>query len=466
MMQLSQTQVQKLSQELRLTPQQILQSTILQLQTLALEARVNQELEQNPVLEEVPPEEKETDEPEESVDDESDDIDWEELLPQNDDYEPKVEYDKSREEYTLVQVSPRGMVDYLFDQLKLMNLSDREMKIAREIIWNLDERGYLGIPIENIAYSQSTSVAKAEQVLRYLQQMDPPGIAARNLQECLLIQLHQMDNVPEVSTREDAVILVRDHFDDFANRRFQQIMKTLGWTKERLEQAQQTIQKLNPKPGISLMGSDPQYIVPDLIVEKVGDEFVIEVNDSRVPELRINSGYMNMISDGEKLSPDAKQYLKKKIDMAKWFIQSIYQRRLTMIKVMKAIINRQRDFFEDCRNPLKPMILKDIAEDVNMDISTISRVTNGKYVQLSSGVYELKYFFNEGMVDESGEEISTRIIKEKLKTIIESENKQKPYSDDHLAQLLKKEGYPIARRTVAKYREQLKIPVARLRRSI
>ncbi|HDP67453.1 MAG TPA: RNA polymerase sigma-54 factor [Candidatus Marinimicrobia bacterium] len=459
-MQLSQTQVQKLSQELHLTPQQILQSTILQLTTLALEARVNQELEQNPVLEEVLPEEKEVDEPEEAEQDETDDIDWDEILHQNDDYQPKTEYDYSREEFIPTQVSPRGMVDYLFDQLKLMNLNDQEMQIAREIIWNLDERGYLGVPIENIAYSQSVSIAKAEQVLKYVQQMDPPGIAARNLQECLLIQLHQMHNA------EDAVILVRDHFNDFANRRFRQIIKNLGWTKERLEKAQQKIQKLNPKPGVSLMGSDPQYIVPDLIVEKVGDDFIIEVNDSRVPELRINSGYLNMISDGEKLSSDAKQYLKKKIDMAKWFIQSIYQRRLTMIKVMKAIINHQRDFFEDCRNPLKPMILKDIAEDVNMDISTISRVTNGKYVQLSSGIYELKYFFNEGMVDESGEEISTRIIKEKLKAIIDLEDKQKPHSDDHLAQLLKKEGYPIARRTVAKYREQLKIPVARLRRSI
>jgi len=215
-----------------------------------------------------------------------------------------------------------------------------------------------------------------------------------------------------------------------------------------------------------LLGADPQYIVPDLIVEKVGDEFIIEVNDSRVPELRISSGYLNMISNGEKLSTDTRQYIKKKIDMAKWFIQSIHQRRLTMIKVMKAIIQHQIDFFEDCRNPLKPMILKDIAEDVNMDISTISRVSNGKYVQLSSGIYELKFFFNEGMMDDSGEEISTRIIKDKLRTIIESENKQKPFSDDHLALLLKKEGYPIARRTVAKYREQLKIPVARLRRSI
>ena len=458
-MQLYQSQVQKLSQELRLTPQQILQSTILQLTTLALEARVNQELEQNPVLEDLPPEDNETEEPQDSEQNEEV-IDWEEILPQNDDYQPKIEYDRSKEEFSPVQVSPKGMVDYLFDQLKLLNLTPVEVLLANEIIWNLDERGYLGVPIENIAYSQSVSIEQAERVLRQLQKMDPPGIAARNLQECLLIQLEQMEDT------EDSILIIREYFNDFANRRFQQIIKGLGWSKDRIQAVQDTVQKLNPKPGVSLLGTDPQYIIPDLIVEKMGDEFLIEVNDSRVPELRISSGYLNMISNGEKLSTDTKQYLKKKIDMAKWFIQSIHQRRLTMIKVMKAIIQRQSDFFEDCRNPLKPMILKDIAEDVNMDISTISRVSNGKYVQLSFGIYELKYFFNEGMVDESGEEVSTRIIKDKLKIIVDSENKQKPHSDDHLAQLLKKEGYPIARRTVAKYREQLKIPVARLRRSI
>jgi len=459
-MQLYQSQIQKLSQELRLTPQQILQSTILQLTTLALEARVNQELEQNPVLEDLPPEDNETEEPQDSEQNEEEVIDWEEILPQNDDYQPKVEYDRSKKEFSPVQVSPKGMVDYLFDQLKLMNLTPVEVLVANEIIWNLDERGYFGVPIENIAYSQSVSIEQAARVLKQLQQMDPPGIAARNLQECLLIQLKQMENTG------DSILIIREYFDDFANRRFQRIVKGLGWSKDRIQAVQDTVQKLNPKPGVSLLGTDPQYIIPDLIVEKMGDEFLIEVNDSRVPELRISSGYLNMISNGEKLSTDTKQYLKKKIDMAKWFIQSIHQRRLTMIKVMKAIIQRQSGFFEDCRNPLTPMILKDIAEDVNMDISTISRVSNGKYVQLSSGIYELKYFFNEGMVDESGEEVSTRIIKDKLKTIVDSENKQKPYSDDHLAQLLKKEGYPIARRTVAKYREQLKIPVARLRRSI
>ncbi len=461
-MQLTQTQIQKLSQELRLTPQQILQSTILQLTNLALEARVIQELEQNPVLEEEEPEEHPAELEEEQVTDnkEEQEIDWEELLPQNDDYQPKEEYDRSKEEYRPVQVSPRGLVDYLFDQLKLMNLKPTEQQIAIEIIWNIDERGYLITPLENIAYSFSTTTEQVERILKLVQQMDPAGIGARNLQECLLIQLQQLKD------SGDARLIIRDYFDDFANRRFPQIMKSLGWNRERIQRVQELVLRLNPRPGSTLSAPDPNYVVPDLIVEKVGNDFIIEINDSRIPELRINSGYLQMISNDKKLDQDTKNYLKKKIDTAKWFIQSIYQRRITMIKVMKAIINWQRDFFEDPRNPLKPLILKDIAEDVKMDISTISRVTNGKYVQLNSGIYELKYFFNEGIMDESGEEVSTRIIKDKLKEIITKENKQKPYSDDYLATLLKREGYPIARRTVAKYREQLKIPVARLRRNI
>lgn len=461
-MQLSQSQIQKLSQELRLTPQQILQSTILQLTTLALEARVTQELEQNPVLEEVEPEypEDSNEQASESEKNENDEIDWEDILPQNDDYEPKEEYDHSVKKTQFIQPSPRGLVDYLFEQIKLMNLDEDEEKIASEIIWNIDDRGYLTVPIENIAYDFSVREQKAIHVLSLIQSCDPPGIGARDLKECLLIQLKQIPH------SEDAAMIVRDYFDDFANKRYQNIMKALNWNKERMMAAQNIIVKLSPRPGASLTCPDPNYIVPDLIVEKVDNEFIVEVNDSRVPELRINSNYFDMIANGSNARHEAKVYLKKKIDMAKWFIQAIHQRRITMIRTMRAIIKKQRDFFEDNQKPLKPMILKDIAEEVKMDISTISRVTNGKYVQLSSGIYELKYFFNEGITDEDGEEISTRIIKEKLKEIIESENKQKPYSDDHLSKLLKKEGFPIARRTVAKYREQTKVPVARLRRNM
>ncbi len=460
-MQISQSQLQKLSQELRLTPQQILQSTILQLTTLALESRINEELEQNPVLEETDQEQNNEREKEKTEDEkEKEELDWESILPSNDDYKPKIEFDRSKETIQYIQPAPTGLTEYLQDQLRLMNLDEIEVQIANQIIWNVDDKGYFTLPLDNIASLLNTSLETAEKVLKTLQGFEPTGIFARNLQECLLLQLYELGN------SDDAILVIKDYFEDFANRRFSKIMKALNWEKERILEVQNQIVKLNPKPGAGVSTSESQYITPDLIVNKIDGEFVIEINDTRVPDLRINSNYLAMLSKGNKLNADTKTYLKKKVDLAKWFIQSIHQRRLTMTRVMKAIIERQIDFFNDNQAPLKPMILKDIAEDVKMDISTISRVTNGKYVQLSFGVYELKYFFNEGMLDASGEEVSTRIIKEKLREIVDSEKKGKPYSDEKLSKLLKEAGYPVARRTVAKYREQLKIPVARLRRDL
>ncbi|MFP4548299.1 MAG: RNA polymerase factor sigma-54 [Fidelibacterota bacterium] len=458
-MQLNQAQIQKLSQELKLTPQQILQSTILQLTTLSLEARVMKELEQNPVLEE--DEEKEQEAENEEKENEEEEVDWEEILPQNDDFKPKQEYDRSKEERKYIQPSITGFVEELLEQLKMVNMTESEHRIAREIIWNLDTKGYLTLPVENIAMTLNEPVDKVESVLQQIQTFDPLGIGARDLQECLLIQLR---NMPGAS--KDAIILIRDHFDDFANRRFQKIIKQLGWSKEQLSKAQEEIIKLNPKPGNAIDDQDSGYITPDLLVRKIDGKFLVEINDSRVPELRLNSSYLQMLNAKKKIDKNTKSYLKKKVDMANWFIQAIHQRRITMIRVMEAIIERQKDFFEDNSNPLKPMILKDIAEDVNMDISTISRVSNGKYVQLYSGVYELKFFFNEGMKDSSGKEVSTRIIKQKLQDIVNEENKAKPFSDEYLSARLKEEGYPVARRTIAKYRKQLNIPVARLRKEI
>ncbi|MBN2281485.1 MAG: RNA polymerase factor sigma-54 [Candidatus Marinimicrobia bacterium] len=456
-MQLNQSQIQKLSQELKLTPQQILQSTILQLTTLSLEARIMKEIEQNPVLEE----DESAKDKEEEVEEKEEDIDWDDILPQNDDFRPKQEYDYSKEERSFVQPSITGFIDELMDQLKLLNLSDNENRIAREIIWNLDEKGYLTLPVENIALTLSESIEKVETVLKQVQTFDPLGIAARDLRECLLIQLKNGEN-----TSRDALIVIRDHFDDFANRRFEKIIRHLGWTKERLSRAQEAIVKLNPKPGNAIDDQDSGYITPDLIVRKLDGKFLVEVNDSRVPELRLNSSYLQMLNAKKGVDKNTKNYLKKKVDMANWFIQAIHQRRITMIRVMEAIIERQKEFFEDNSAPLKPMILKDIAEDVNMDISTISRVSNGKYVQLYSGVYELKYFFNEGMMDSDGNEVSTRIIKKTLKEIVDGEDKTKPFSDEYLSERLEKAGYPVARRTIAKYRKQLNIPVARLRKEI
>lgn len=468
-MQLNQAQIQKLSQELKLTPQQILQSTILQLTTLDLETRVVKELEQNPVLEETQDKTENEAEAEERDNEtsEEEELDWEEIMPQNDDFKPKMEYDRSKETPKYVQPAPDGLNEHLFDQLKLLNLTDNEAHIAREIVWNINDKGYLTLPVENIASTLDVPADTVEKILKQIQNFEPTGIAARDLRECLLLQLREKQKEQDVNGAiNDAITIVRDHFDDFANRRFQKLIKKLKWDRERILRVQEIITKLNPKPGASISSAEPRYVTPDLIVEKIGDEFIVEVNDSRVPELKINSSYLDMVAKKSTVDSETKSYLKKKVDMANWFIQAIHQRRITMIRVMKAIINHQREFFEDNSKPLKPMILKDIAEDVEMDISTISRVTNGKYVQLYSGVYELKYFFNEGMKNSSGEEVSTRIIKQKLQDIVDSEDKQNPHSDEKLAELLKETGYPVARRTVAKYRKQLKIPVARLRRNV
>ena len=454
-MQLNQAQIQKLSQELKLTPQQILQSTILQLTTLSLEARVMKEMEQNPVLEE---DESVKDKEEEEKED---DIDWDEILPDNDDFKPKQEYDYSKEERKYVQPSITGFVDELLEQLKLLNLSEIENRIALEIIWNLDDKGYLTVPVENIGMTLNVPTQKVETVLQQVQSFVPLGIGARDLKECLLIQLWHTEG-----SSEDAKILIKNHFEDFANRRYQKITKQLGWLNERLAAAQEEIVKLNPKPGNAIDDQDSGYITPDLIVKKMDGKFIVEINDSRVPELRLNSSYLQMLSKKDKVDRNTKTYLKKKVDMANWFIQAIHQRRITMIRVMEAIISRQRPFFEDNSHPLSPMIMKDIAEEVKMDISTICRVSSGKYVQLYSGVYELKFFFNEGITDSEGNEVSTRIIKNKLREIVDDEDKSKPYSDEYLSKRLLQEGFPVARRTIAKYRKQLNIPVARLRKEI
>jgi RNA polymerase sigma-54 factor len=459
-MQLNQQQIQKLSQELKLTPQQILQSTLLQLTTQALEERILKELEENPVLEE--DEKAEELQEEEVEEEEQEEIDWDEVLPRNDDFKTRSTYDRSKleEDNRYDQPSRVGKTEHLFEQLKLLNLDVVDEEIAREIIWNIDDKGYLLTPLDNIAQSLGQDVERVENILKKVQSFNPAGTGARNLRECLLLQLERKENV------DDAITIVRDHFDDFANRRFKKILKKLKWDKDRLREAEQEIKELDPKPGLSVTYDASGYITPDLIVREIDGEFIVEINDSRVPELRINSSYVDMVSKNSNVDKEAKSYLKKKINSANWFIQAIYQRRITMIKVMNAIIDRQRQFFEDNDKPLKPMILKDIAEDVDMDISTISRVTNGKYVQLYSGVYELKYFFNEGMQTQDGEEVSTRVIKRKLQKIIDNEDKSKPYSDSKLSEKLKEEGYPVARRTIAKYRKQLNIPVARLRRDI
>jgi len=456
----------RLRQEQILQPQQILRSELIQMPLLELELRVRGELEENPFLEESDeelevvekPEEEAT--PEEEPDQTSKEIEWEDIL---NDEEP-FEYRPQRPPEELVEI-PRPLVqtlaEHLEEQLGLQILTDKEHDIGINIIGNINADGYLEYPLENIAQDLNVPLEDVERIHKLVQSFDPPGIGSRNLRECLITQMgHQPDPNPH-SERT-----LKECFDDFINKRYEVIAKTLDISLDDVRQAFEDIRHLNPKPGEGYFDEKQNYIIPDLIVQKVGSEFVVYLNDGNIPSFHINAAYRNMILQGKHTEKTIRDFVTKKLESARWFINAIHQRRTTILRTMRAIVKKQRGFFEKGKDYLKPMILNDIAEEISMDISTISRVTNGKYVQTDWGVYELKYFFSERMETSDGEEVSTKIIKSRLQDIIEREDKSIPLSDQAIAELLAKEGYPIARRTVQKYREQLAIPVRRMRREI
>ena len=306
-----------------------------------------------------------------------------------------------------------------------------------------------------------TDVQTVEKILKKIQFLDPTGVGSRNLRECLMVQLEDQGKQDTIAYK-----ILKDHFDDFKNKHYEKIMEALQISKEELQENLDLILKLNPKPGEGEFDTRSNYIVPDFIVEKIDDKLVVSLNDWNIPPLRISNIYKKMLANRKKYDKETRKYIRKKVESARWFITSIWQRKITMLKVMEAIVEKQRDFFEKGPEYIKPLTMREIAEMIDMDISTVSRVANGKYVQTDYGVFELKYFFNEKIETEDGEEISTRRIKQRIKEIIEAEDKHKPLSDEKIAEMLKKEGFPIARRTVAKYREQLQIPVARLRKEL
>ena len=478
---------QRLSLQQRLSPQHVLFSTLLQMPVMALEQKIQTELEQNPLLEEQtdieteqervdefsdPAQEEiknsseEENEPQENID-KDEEYDFEEFLNDEEGYEfnPTLR-DASEEEYR-PDPAPVTLAEHLLSQFHFLPLSDADREIGEYIIWNINEDGYLVGDVETLANNLSSPPDKIvtpehfEKILKLVQTLEPSGIGARNLQECLVIQLKEQDKDNELPIK-----ILEHHFDDFKNKRFERLIKNLGVIQEEVKKAIDVISKLNPKPGEGYINTNENYIIPDLIVEKVGSEFISSVNDSNVPQLRINNSYRRILTDGGNVPVDTKKYIYQKLESARWLINSIQQRKLTMIKVMKEIIKRQRDFFEKGRRYIKPMILKDIADAIGMDISTISRVTNRKYVQTDYGVFELKYFFSDRMVTEDGDEISTLRLKNQIKEIIKNENPKAPLNDGQIAKIVAEKGIPIARRTVAKYREHMMIPVARLRRKI
>lgn len=484
---------QHLSLEQRLTPQQILLSTLLQLPMLSLEQKIKTEMELNPVLEEAEemedfqeeeesleenPEETEEiqeefdqlednnkTEEEEKYEELEEEINWEDLVNDEETYGLRMPRDKNEENYERPEVYEATMAEHLLEQLHMVNLNETDFRIGEYIIYNLRDDGYLDseVTLESIGQVFDVKPQQVLKVLKQIQRFDPVGIAARNLQECLEIQLQEL----ELNGRKDlALRIIREAYHDFVNKRYEKVAEILEVSISEIKQALEVINKLNPKPGEGFWDSRQNYVVPDFIVEKVDDELVVSLNEWNMPGLQISPHYKRLIRQAKKLDKDVRQFLRKKVENARWFINAIHQRRITMLRTMEAIVELQQEFFEKGPEYIKPMIMKDIADKIEMDISTVSRVVNGKYVQTDYGVFELKYFFNEGMETASGEEISTLRIKEQLKAVIEKESADKPYSDDKLAEYLKKKGIPIARRTVAKYREQLGIPVARLRRRI
>lgn len=466
----------QLSQHLELkqtlTPQQILLSTLLQLPTLALEQRIKQELEINPVLEmiddvedqdtdelETETEKEESDPDDDSSAEETEEIDWDEYF-QNDGYEARQQVDHSQEEMEFQNAYKPTLYELLLEQGLELNLTESEHGIFEELIWSMDDRGYLVVPLEYVADKVEQPLEVVEKVHRQMMHLDPVGVGARNLQECLLVQIAQRH--PDSNAHK----IIRDHFEDFANKRYERIIKALDLTRDELMAAEEMIEHLNPKPGEGYLDTHTNYITPDFVVREQDGDFLVTLNDTFIPELRLSSRYIGLLSQQKQLDSEAKTFLKKKVESAKWFINSIQMRRITMMKVMHAIIEYQHDFFMHGKGRLRPMILKDIADRIGMDISTVSRVTNSKYVQCDWGTFELRYFFSEGIESDDGENISTRRIKERLRKIIEDEDKKRPISDELLSKILQQEGFPVARRTVAKYREQMKIPVARLRREV
>ena len=438
---------QRLEQKQTIQPQQILQATILQLNTVNLEERILEELESNPALDQV----EGTTEPEEETTDE-DGLDWEIEY----EYEPPNVYEKK--EYKDMPIpQTKDFVESLSDQLNLYDFNSKERAVAEEIIYNLDENGYLAVDLELISDRYETDLMDVLSILKTVQTFEPSGIAARDLQECLLIQIDKTEYPV-------AYKLVHEYFDEVANHRYEHLSQKAGYSEEELKHALEVISHLNPKPGAGHEGAETISVIPELIVYTRDDNWVVVVNDSWLPEVQVSREYVDMLA-GE-LDKKTKSFIKEKVDTAEWFVDAISDRRKTLTRVMQEIIKRQPEFFEGNIDQLKPMKLQDIADEIGVDVSTLSRSTRGKYVDTPYGIYELKSYFTEGMLTTSGEEISTLQIKRLLKKLLDEEVKRHPYTDEKLKDLLNKQGYPVARRTVAKYREQLHVPVARLRKQI
>ncbi len=496
-MSLSQSLQQKLLQ--KLSPQQIQLMKLLQVPTANLEERIKEELEENPALEqgEEGHEDEYTDELKDEFDsigedevdpdgsaDDYDNVDISEYVVDDDgeiaDYKTKDDNYPEMDDQKVIPIKVEtSFHELVLNQLGMLELDERSYRIAEQVVGSLDDDGYLRRELtsiaDDLAFRQSLIVEEKEieAIILQIQQFDPAGIAARDLQECLLLQLKRKTD--EGKSVELAVQILTKYFDEFTKKHYEKIQKSLGLTDEQLKEVIGQIIKLNPKPGgnVGEMNKAENYIVPDFFVINNNGLLELTLNSKNAPDLRVSEGYKDMLKDYEKGSKKDKRqkeavlFIKQKIDSARWFIDMIKQRQDTLIGTMGAIMKHQQEFFlTGDETTMRPMILKDIAELTGLDISTVSRVANSKFVQTEYGTYRLKFFFSESLSTESGEEVSTREVKKILSDMIESEDKHKPLSDEVLTEMLQEKGYNIARRTVAKYREQLNVPVARLRKEL
>ncbi|HEY6865992.1 MAG TPA: RNA polymerase factor sigma-54 [Candidatus Eisenbacteria bacterium] len=451
---------------------------LLQVPTLELQQILKQEIMQNPLLEEVDevtesedlakedsPEEKANEEAEDPA--EEDPIDWTEYMQDgafDRAYIPQAE--TPAEFLEKVPVTRTTLAESLLEQLHFLNLPERELALAEFLVGSLDDRGMLATPLEEVAQATGVPPDLCEKVLGVIQALEPVGVGARDLRECLLIQLDARGEKDTLAWR-----LIHDQFDSLVNRRFPEIARQLKCSVEEVQVAADVIATLNPKPGLQVSSEDPKYVVPDLIVERVNDDYVVLLNDRHLPRLRISAAYESVLRDKKKAEctdgeAKTREYIQGKLNSARWLIQTIEQRRRTMIKVMNCIIREQREFFDKGIAFLRPLTLQQVARQIDMHESTVSRVCSGKYVQTPRGVFELKFFFSSGLETEDGEDVSARTAKDIIKTLIEEEDKKEPLSDQRIAELLHEKGLRIARRTVAKYREQLSILPARFRRRV
>jgi RNA polymerase sigma-54 factor len=478
----------QLKQELKINPRLYQAMDLLYMPLLDLQQHLKQELLNNPFLEMVEPEEDEEEQEEAEAESQTDAedkgpddaIDWEEILLDGFDAGGRREEHEEKEYYEPVTVDSRDLSDHLRDQVNLLDLSERQMTLAEEFIGDINEDGYLACPVSEIVTGLNDVIVKAlteeglddddfvpftieegEAMLGIIQNLDPPGVGARDLRECLMLQLREAGLEQSVPYR-----LVRDCFDELINHRWSEISKRFGISPADVQRAADEIAKLDPKPGLVHSAASDNYIIPDLIVDKIDGRYHIFLNDHNLPRLKLSRAYQEIARDKKKFDGENKEFISNKLNSANWMIQAIEQRRQTMLKVMNYIVDRQREFFERGVQFLKPLTLREVAEVINMHESTVSRVTNEKYVQTPRGVLPLKFFFSSGLSTTGGEDVSARGIKAQIEKLVSDEDPKHPLTDQAIVNILKESGVQIARRTVAKYRDQLGVLSARMRKRV